>query len=748
MIYQSPAKSHWSSSGKTTTWSKPLALSHRDDAMPPPKSQTKKPEALPTLASVFAPPTRKVTKEESREDAVRQAVQQACLKALDEDAIDYLANMAVSVVEDFNDAESLRRELEEGFLPMLEEYEVSTEDAQALCAKVLEVAAPMEAPIDDLGAVDEKFLCYIPNLLLMYGGSPEPLLRGACLEIRRGHRYGVVGSNGSGKTTLMARIASKDISGLPDDLRVVLLRHEAILQGVRRSTKVRDYVSDRNIGEDAASPEEMEKALQIMGFDTEEQMGKAVLELSGGWQMRLALACAVARKANLLLLDEPTNHLDAEGVRWLVEFINTTCGDGDGQGAAMIVSHDPDFLDLVCTDVVHFSPSSQKGKLAYYPGIFSAFKAQQLNGDEAEAKRLLETQETKEISLGLGPDDGNRMAFPIPEKIGDTTAERKAAVVTLSKAAFQYKGAQEPVFQEISVELSMSSRVGIVGKNGSGKSTLLSMLAGRKQPSSIGGKTGRLWWHKDLRLAYIAQHALAHLGNYVDKTPLEYMQIRFRRGFDEETPIVRSEKLLSAKEEEEMQRVGVRHGKRGKAVEALVNRIEITDSKDKAKEKDREFLYEVKWKDLSPAENSFESISRLKQLKALKLVEDLNSRIWAAWAGCPQRPLTDREVFQHMEPFGLDEDVLCHRRISVLSSGQKCKLALGAAFWTRPHVVCLDEPTNYLDTDTVELLKRAMRAFRGGFAVVSHNEKLIEEVCDEVWTMEDGNLTAERRSRK
>ena len=69
----------------------------------------------------------------------------------------------------------------------------------------------------------------------------------------------------------------------------------------------------------------------------------------------------------------------------------------------------------------------------------------------------------------------------------------------------------------------------------------------------------------------------------------------------------------------------------------------------------------------------------------------------------------------------------------------------------RPHVVCLDEPTNYLgfggfapflytcawvgriqlffapDTDTVELLKRAMRTFRGGFAVVSHNEKLIEE---------------------
>ncbi|CAJ1352877.1 unnamed protein product [Effrenium voratum] len=494
----------------------------------------------------------------------------------------------------------------------------------------------------------------------------------------------------------------------------------------------------------------MAKALEAMGFETEEQMAKPVLALSGGWQMRLALACAVARKAQLLLLDEPTNHLDVEGVRWLVDFINRTC---DSEGAAMIVSHDPDFLDRVCTDdVVHFSPSSQKGKLAYYPGTFSAFKANQLGGDDAEAQRVLETAEKSSgethpgASHGLGPNDGNRMAFPIPEKIGDTCAERRAPLVTLERAAFQYKGTPAPVFRDISVDLTISSKVGIVGKNGSGKSTLLSLLAGRQQPSTVEGKTGRLWWHKDLRLAYIAQHALVHLGNYLDKTPLEYMQIRFRRGFDQETPIVRSEKLLTKKDEDDMRNSGVRHGKRGKGVEALVNRIEITDGKEKTKEKDREFLYEVKWTDLSPAENSFETVNRLKQLKALKLVQDLNERIWAAWAGCPQRPLTDREVLQHLDPFGLDEDTVCFRRIEMLSSGQKCKLALGAAFWTRPHVVCLDEPTNYLDTDTVELLKRAMRAFRGGFAVVSHSEKLIEEVCDEVWTVEDGQVT--RKSSK
>ncbi|CAE7771221.1 NEW1 [Symbiodinium sp. CCMP2592] len=226
------------------------------------------------------------------------------------------------------------------------------------------------------------------------------------------------------------------------------------------------------------------------------------------------------------------------------------------------------------------------------------------------------------------------------------------------------------------------------------------------------------------------------------------MQARFRRGLDEETPIVRNEKLLSKKDEEDMRLSGIRHGKRGKGVEALLGRIEVTDDKTKAKEKDREYLYEVKWKELSPAENSYESVSRLKQLKALKLVQDLDDRIWTAWAGSQQRPLTDREILSHLEPFGLDEDVVCSRKISMLSSGQKCKLALGAAFWTRPHVVCLDEPTNYLDTETVELLKRAIRTFRGGCAAVSHSEKFVEEVCDEIWTVDEGRLKVDRKAKK
>ena len=77
--------------------------------------------------------------------------------------------------------------------------------------------------------------------------------------------------------------------------------------------------------------------------------------------------------------------------------------------------------------------------------------------------------------------------------------------------------------------------------------------------------------------------------------------------------------------------------------------------------------------------------------------------------------------------FGLTEDMTCRRASSMLSAGQKSKLLLGAAFWTKPHIACLDEATNYLDVETVEALQRALRSFLGRCVVVTHNEQFIAE---------------------
>jgi len=673
---------------------------------------------------------------------------------VEEDVVEYLADTAATLFEDEGvDPEAAQEELEASFLPLLEEYEVSAEDASALCKLVARAAFPpsktgtgapsstgkgkMEAA-DSAGgnsnAADGDLLCRVTNLLLMYGGSTMPLLKDTTFELVRGHRYGVVGANGSGKTTLMARLASKDLAGFPDTLRVVHLRHEAFLDGVAATTSAREYARLRCGDSATASALDVARALARVGFD-EEFLDKPVVALSGGWQMRLGLACAMVQKASLFLLDEPTNHLDSAGVSWLVSFINNTCVAGETGSTAMIVSHDQSFLDKVCTDVIHFTSNS---KLAYHSGNFAAFKAKELGGDDAEAQRLLET--TSSPGLGVGPAAIDRMAFPQPEKIGDTVSARKAPVVTLTKATFQYDGAEGPILCGVDAKLTILSKVGIVGKNGCGKSTLLSLLAGRLHPSSIGGvPQGELWWHKGLRLAYIAQHSLVHLGEHLSCTPLEYMQLRFRRGYDEETP-QGVKKPQTRKEAERLRTIGAMHGKRGKNVEAIMSRMDpVKDGSN------GEPLYEVKWKDLGPADNSFEKMKRLKNLGVENLATEFDEKLWYAWAGAPQRPLTTREIVQHLEPFGLSEEVICQRKIEMLSSGQKSKLAFGAAFWTRPQILCLDEPTNYLDPETVEMLQRAIRNFRGGCAVVTHSEKFVEEVCNEVWEVLDGKVRVRKQ---
>merc|ERR1712085_150560 len=90
---------------------------------------------------------------------------------------------------------------------------------------------------------------------------------------------------------------------------------------------------------------------------------------------------------------------------------------------------------------------------------------------------------------------------------------------------------------------------------------------------------------------------------------------------------------------------------------------------------------------------------------------------------------------------GITEAMTTHRMIGGFSAGQKSKLMLGASMWTKPHVVAFDEPTNYLDFQTVQSLARAIQLFRGGTIVVSHNEDFLKLTCEEIWHVEDGELS-------
>merc|ERR1712013_441806 len=77
-----------------------------------------------------------------------------------------------------------------------------------------------------------------------------------------------------------------------------------------------------------------------------------------------------------------------------------------------------------------------------------------------------------------------------------------------------------------------------------------------------------------------------------------------------------------------------------------------------------------------------------------------DERIAAKAAGLDQRPLTRHEVVRHSEAFRIDEEMWCNQQIQGFSAGQKVKLSLAALFWTKPHFIAVDEPTNYLDVET------------------------------------------------
>lgn len=674
----------------------------------------------------------------------RRAVTEKHFKPLetkvDAEVLEYVLETAVSLLQDASNKKDAKEELTEALIPHLEAAGV--EDAEAFTNGLIELIFPStpstgskaKAKPGAKGSAESgdgkgDIVCRIEKLILMYGGSLKPLLSNTAFELRRGRRYGVVGQNGAGKTTLMSRVAVGDLAGM-EKLKCYHLEHEGILNNIDNSTLCAEFV---RIKCENVDDEVIKKSLSATGFD-DAMYSKAVGELSGGWKMRLALACAIAQGADVFLLDEPTNHLDSVAVKWLQDYL---VKEGD-RITAMIISHDAGFLNYVCTDIVHFT---KEGKLVYYEGNFNAFR-EKTKLDAEGAKSVLNvrgnegktgddqshSEEQPTTTQSEAPAEDDEMKFPLPGKIEGLGSAGKP-VATVTNLNFKYFEDTPLVLKDVTVRITMNSRIGVVGRNGAGKSTLLNLLAGELlPPEDETGEVSSVWRHRNLRLSYMAQHHFFHLSEFLNSTPLHYMQVRFRNGWDEEAQ--RRLTLPQSPEEEQYRKdMAVKYGKRGKEVESLLSRTK----------KGKQILYEVKWKGLDdPKQNTYESVQKLRVMGVEKMVAALDDRIACAETGL--RPLTTREIVKHLEPFGISEHMTCHRMIGGFSAGQKSKLMMGAAMWTKPHVIAFDEPTNYLDFQTVKALAKAIKLFRGGTIVVTHNEDFLKETCEEIWHVEDGRV--------
>merc|ERR1719473_2394386 len=115
-------------------------------------------------------------------------------------------------------------------------------------------------------------------------------------------------------------------------------------------------------------------------------------------------------------------------------------------------------------------------------------------------------------------------------------------------------------------------------------------------------------------------------------------------------------------------------------------------------------------------------------------------------AGLMSKPLTSESIEKHLADFGLDAEAASHTSIQSLSGGQKVKVVLAGSMWLCPHIVILDEPTNYLDRDALGALTLAIKSFEGGVIIISHNKEFCNAVATEKWIMQGGKLRQEGES--
>jgi ATP-binding cassette, subfamily F, member 3 len=355
-------------------------------------------------------------------------------------------------------------------------------------------------------------------------------------EVKVGDRIGLVGVNGAGKSTQLKIIAGEiePTSGeliRPASLHIAYLTQEFEVDPTRtvreefwtvfkEANQVQQSMGQVQRQMETADPEELDRLIHKLdraqrkfealdGYGLEAQIEKILPEMgfvpedgdrlvsafSGGWQMRMSLGKILLQKPDLLLLDEPTNHLDLETIEWLENYLKGL------KTPMVIVSHDREFLDRLCTQIVE----TERGVSSTYLGNYSAYLQQkaemqeaQMNAYERQQKELDKQQEfierfrasatrstqaksrekqlekVERIEAPTGSLKTLHFRFPPAPRSGREVVEIKDLVHAYD---------DKILFLGADLLIERGDRVAFLGPNGSGKSTLLHLIMSMEQPT-------------------------------------------------------------------------------------------------------------------------------------------------------------------------------------------------------------------------------------------------------------------------
>jgi len=391
----------------------------------------------------------------------------------------------------------------------------------------------------------------IDDISLMVAG--KDLLTHTSCSISDGQKIGIVGDNGCGKSTLFrALLGQLDTTtgtlDLPKNAIIAWVEQEItdtsvpILQFVLAKDTRLNYWRERLKTARAEDLAEIHEALTTLQSDSAESRVAAILDglgftqadltrpihdFSGGWRMRLTLAGALFQNSDILLLDEPTNHLDLEAALWLEDYLKKYTG------TLLLISHDQNILNSVCTGILHF----ERQKLALYMGNYHTFQKtyavknenlkRQAEKDQEKrahlqayidrfrykASKAKQAQSRIKMLAKMGeeiqilPDRHDVFTFPNPEPLAPP-------YLRLDDVSVGYT--DTPVLSRLNLSLDANERIALLGRNGNGKSTLAKLLDGALPPMG-----GTIFRSSKLRIGFFNQHQNETLPP--DETPLSYM---------------------------------------------------------------------------------------------------------------------------------------------------------------------------------------------------------------------------------